>query len=138
MGQQQAVSKGESYLDLAGFSRQGLIDQLVYEGFSEADATFAVDRIAPDWRQEAVEKAQSYLDMAGFSKVRIIASGGLSPERIRELDQAGADSFGVGSYISHADPIDMTMDIKEIDGEPVAKRGRLPGRMDNPRLTRVV
>ena len=72
MGQQQAVSKGESYLDLAGFSRQGLIDQLVYEGFSEADATFAVDRIAPDWKQEAVEKAQSYLDMAGFSRKGLI------------------------------------------------------------------
>lgn len=87
---------------------------------------------------DLVREIRYRLDMAGFSKVRIIASGGLSPERIRELDQAGADSFGVGSYISHADPIDMTMDIKEIDGEPVAKRGRLPGRMDNPRLTRVV
>jgi len=43
----------------------------------------------------------------------------------------------VGSYISHANPIDMTMDIKEIKGVPVAKRGRLPGRIANPRLVRV-
>ncbi len=90
--------------------------------------------VSPD----LVREIRYRLDMAGFSGVRIIASGGLSPERIRELDQAGADSFGVGSYISHASPIDMTMDIKEIAGAPIAKRGRLPGRMENPRLTRVL
>ncbi len=77
------------------------------------------------------------LDLAGYGHVRIIASGGLYPDRIRELSAAGADAFGVGSYISHANPIDMTMDIKEIDGLPVAKRGRLPGRIENPRLIRV-
>jgi nicotinate phosphoribosyltransferase len=43
----------------------------------------------------------------------------------------------VGSYISDAQPIDMTMDIKEVEGAPVAKRGRLPGVTDNPRLVRV-
>ena len=30
---------------------------------------------------------------------------------------------GVGSYISGAPPIDMTMDIKEVNGKPTAKRG---------------
>lgn len=38
MGQQQAVRKGERSLDMGGFSRQGLIDQLVFEGFSKAEA----------------------------------------------------------------------------------------------------
>ena len=55
MSQQQATAKGESYLDMAGCSRQGLIDQLVYEGFSEVDATFAVDQIAPDWADYHLE-----------------------------------------------------------------------------------
>jgi nicotinate phosphoribosyltransferase len=90
--------------------------------------------VSPD----LVREVRYRLDMAGFSSVRIIASGGLYPERIRELGKAGADAFGVGSYISHAAPIDMTMDIKEIDGNPVAKRGRLPGRMENPRMFRVL
>jgi len=89
--------------------------------------------VSPD----LVREIRYRLDLAGFRHVRIIASGGLYPDRIRELAAAGADSFGVGSYISHANPIDMTMDIKEIDGRPVAKRGRLPGRIDNPRLVRV-
>lgn len=86
--------------------------------------------VSPD----LVREVRARLDLEGFNYVKIIVSGGLHPERIRELSAAGADSFGVGSYISHGDPIDMTMDIKEIDGKPVAKRGRLPGRVENPRL----
>jgi nicotinate phosphoribosyltransferase len=30
----------------------------------------------------------------------------------------------------------MTMDLKMIDGKPIAKRGRLPGIEHNPRLRR--
>ena len=43
----------------------------------------------------------------------------------------------MGSYISGATPIDFTGDIKEIDGRPIAKRGRIPGRTDSPRLQRI-
>ena len=61
----------------------------------------------------------------------------LNPTRIKELAEAGADIFGVGSYIAHAVPMDMTMDLKEIDGKPLAKRGRLPGALENKRLINV-
>lgn len=74
------------------------------------------------------------LDIEGYKNVKIFVSGGLTPERIKVLSDAGADSFGVGSYISAASPIDMTMDIKEVDGIPVAKRGRLPGITEGSRL----
>ncbi|HEX6473511.1 MAG TPA: nicotinate phosphoribosyltransferase, partial [Candidatus Limnocylindria bacterium] len=50
---------------------------------------------------------------------------------------APVDSFAVGSAISDASPIDFTGDLKEIDGRPIAKRGRIPGRTDNPRLERI-
>ena len=43
----------------------------------------------------------------------------------------------MGSAISDASPIDFTGDLKEIDGQPVAKRGRIPGRTENPRLKQV-
>lgn len=69
--------------------------------------------------------------------MKIFVSGGLYPEKIKALSEAGADAFGVGSYISSAPPIDMTMDIKEVDGKPVAKRGRIPGVTINTRLKRV-
>jgi hypothetical protein len=72
MGQEQAVAKGESYLEMAAFSRKGLIEQLVYEDFSKADATFAVDYIKPDWNEQAAKKAQSYIDMTSFSRQGLI------------------------------------------------------------------
>ncbi len=72
MGQQQAIAKGEDYLDYTAFSRKGLIEQLVFEGFSTADATFAVDYIAPDWKAQAALKAQDYLDYSSFSRKGLI------------------------------------------------------------------
>lgn len=81
-----------------------------------------------------IKELRYKLDMAGHSHVKIFVSGGLTPERIKILSEAGADSFGVGSYISAASPIDMTMDIKEVEDKPVAKRGRLPGLVENPKL----
>lgn len=77
------------------------------------------------------------LDVAGHKHVKIVVSGGLTPERIVALSEAGADSFGVGSYISAASPIDMTMDLKVVAGKPVAKRGRIPGLIENSKLKKV-
>ena len=83
---------------------------------------------------DLVKEVRSRLDLGGFQHVKIFVSGGITPDRIRILKEAGADSFGVGSYISGASPIDMTMDLKEIEGDPIAKRGRIPGITPNPRL----
>ncbi|HHY17950.1 MAG TPA: nicotinate phosphoribosyltransferase [Firmicutes bacterium] len=85
---------------------------------------------------DLVKEMRARLDMAGFKHVKLFVSGGLTPERMTQLASVGADAFGVGSYISAARPIDMTMDIKEIEGTPVAKRGRIPGITHNPRLKR--
>ncbi len=85
---------------------------------------------------DLVREVRYRLDQAGHRQVKIFISGGLTPERIRLLSAAGADAFGVGSYISGASPIDFTMDLKVVDGRPIAKRGRLPGELPNPRLVR--
>lgn len=87
---------------------------------------------------DLVREIRARLDQAGFGHVEIFVSGGVTPERIPVLVEAGADSFGIGSYISGASPIDMTMDIKEVEGKPVAKRGRIPGLIDNPKLVQVM
>lgn len=86
---------------------------------------------------DLVREIRYRLDMASFGHVKIVVSGGLTPARIAELGALGADVFGVGSFIAHAAPIDMTMDIKEIEGRPIAKRGRLPGVLANDRLIRI-
>ncbi len=85
---------------------------------------------------ELVLEVRARLDQAGFGHVRIIVSGGLDPERIGYFKAAGApvDSYAVGSYISGAMPIDFTGDLKQIDGRPIAKRGRIPGLTPSPRL----
>jgi nicotinate phosphoribosyltransferase len=85
---------------------------------------------------DLVHEVRARLDQAGFGHVKVVVSGGLNPDRIRYFQEAGApvDSFAVGSYISGAAPIDFTGDIKEIDGRPIAKRGRIPGLTPSPRL----
>ncbi|ADP76813.1 Quinolinate phosphoribosyl transferase [Methanothermus fervidus DSM 2088] len=86
---------------------------------------------------DLVREVRKRLDLEGFSHVKIFVSGGLNPEKIKTLSEAGADAFGVGWYISAAPPIEMTMDIKEVEGKPIAKRGRIPGITENKRLKRV-
>jgi len=93
-------------------------------------------RVTPD----LVKEVRARLDLAGFKRVKIFVSGGISLERIREFIQEGAlvDGFGVGSYITRAKPIDFTADLHEIEGKPIAKRGRIPGITPNPRLKRIM
>jgi nicotinate phosphoribosyltransferase len=87
---------------------------------------------------ELVKEVRARLDQAGHRHVGIFVSGGLDAERVREFVAAGApvDSFGVGMAIAGAPPIGFTADIKEVDGRPCAKRGRIPGVTENPRLRR--
>jgi len=85
---------------------------------------------------DLVKEIRARLDQEGYGHVKITVSGGLNPERIAYFkeQQAPVDSFAVGSHISGARPIDFTGDIKEIDGRPIAKRGRIPGITESPRL----
>ncbi|ELZ06316.1 nicotinate phosphoribosyltransferase [Natrialba chahannaoensis JCM 10990] len=66
------------------------------------------------------------LDARGYEDVDIFCSGGLDPDSIRELRDI-ADGFGVGSHITGADSVDFSLDIVEIAGKPISKRGKLAG-----------
>ena len=74
-----------------------------------------------------VREVRWELDARGYEDVDIFCSGGITPTQIRELRDV-ADGFGVGSYITDADPVDFSLDIVEMDGEPVSKRGKLAGK----------
>lgn len=89
---------------------------------------------------DLVKEVRVWLDLEGFKEVKIVVSGGLNLERIRYFINEGApvDIFAVGSYISDAPPIDFTADLHEVEGKPIAKRGRMPGVTSNPRLRRVM
>lgn len=100
------------------------------------DTPFELGGVTP----ELVEKVRTTLDTAGYTKVQIFVSGGITPERIKGFLKSGTpvNGFGVGSYISGAPPIDFTADMHEIDGKPIAKRGRTAGITENPRLVRIM
>jgi hypothetical protein len=71
----RALESAESYLEMSGFSYQGLYEQLsssAGEGFSESEAQYAVDHVGADWNHEAVESAKSYLEMMPMSKSALI------------------------------------------------------------------
>jgi nicotinate phosphoribosyltransferase len=89
---------------------------------------------------EMVKEVRARLDLAGYRHVEIFVTGGLTEQRIREFGEGGApvNGYGIGSYVSSAAPNDFTADIHEIDGKPIAKRGRTPGVTANPRLDRVM
>ncbi|HET7386154.1 MAG TPA: Ltp family lipoprotein, partial [Nocardioidaceae bacterium] len=63
VGQKNAVDTAENYLSTAAFSRSGLIQQLKYEGYSRADASFAADAVHADWNEQAGKAAEEYLSM---------------------------------------------------------------------------
>jgi hypothetical protein len=65
--QQNALRTAKSYLEMSGYSHDGLVKQLEYEHYSAEDATYAADNVGADWNQQAARTAKSYLDMSGYS-----------------------------------------------------------------------
>jgi hypothetical protein len=71
----RALASAEGYLEYAAFSKQGLFEQLSSdygEGFTEAEAQYAVDHVDADWNKEAVESARSYLEHSPMSRDGLI------------------------------------------------------------------
>lgn len=79
---------------------------------------------------EIIREVRWELDLRGFKHVKIFVSGGLNEYTVREFSEAGADAFGVGSHVVGARPVDFGMDIVEVEGKPVAKRGIRSGAKD--------
>ena len=73
-----------------------------------------------------VREVQWELDARGHGEVDVYVSGGLGPADLRELRDV-VDGFGVGGYVSNADPVDFALDLVAVGGEPAAKRGKLSG-----------
>ncbi len=80
--------------------------------------------------EDIVREVRWELDIRGHEDVQIFVSGGLDETTIPGLIRAGAEGFGVGTSISNAPTINFAMDIVEMDGRPVAKRGKFGGRKE--------
>lgn len=67
-----AKRSAQNYLKFMGFSRKGLIDQLVFENYSKAIATKAVDSLKVNWNSQAVKVAKNYIKVMAFSRQGLI------------------------------------------------------------------
>ena len=72
LSQQNARQMAADYLDYTAFSRTGLIKQLEFEGFTQADAAYGVDALFVDWNEQAAKMAAQYLDYTSFSRSGLV------------------------------------------------------------------
>jgi len=130
--------------------RVALIDTLQDEKFEAirvAEALgrdlYAVRLDTPSSRRgdffRILEEVRWELDYRGFEHVKILASGGIDEYEILRLNPL-VDGYGVGTSIANAPVLSFALDIMEIEGKPMAKRGkrsgakqvwRLPGTVKN-------
>jgi nicotinate phosphoribosyltransferase len=130
--------------------RVALIDTLQDEKFEAirvAEALgkdlYAVRLDTPSSRRgdfyQILSEVRWELDIRGHEHVKILASGGIDEYEILKLNPV-VDGYGVGTSIANAPVLSFALDIMEIEGKPLAKRGkrsgskqvwRLPGSVQN-------
>lgn len=75
---------------------------------------------------EILKEVRWELDLNGFRHVKLLVSGGIDEKKILALNP-WADGYGIGTRIASAPVVDFSFDIVEIDGRPIAKRGKEAG-----------
>jgi nicotinate phosphoribosyltransferase len=73
-----------------------------------------------------LEEVRWELDLRGFSTIKLFVSGGIDEDQIPTLNPL-VDAYGIGTAVSNAPVIDFAMDIVEVEGRPLAKRGKMSG-----------
>lgn len=73
-----------------------------------------------------LEEVRWELDLRGHGHVRVFVSGGIDEGAIPSLNRY-ADAYGVGTAISNAPVVDFALDLVEVEGRPLAKRGKMSG-----------
>ncbi len=137
MGDTVAAAEAFDEVIDSGVPRIALIDTFTDEKLESLRIAEAMgDRLAavrldtPSSRRgdfyEILREVRWELDLRGHDDVGLFVSGGIGEEQIRRLNPL-VDGYGVGGWISAAPVIDFSMDIVEIEGAPLAKRGKWSG-----------
>ena len=119
------------------FKRVALIDTFLDEKFeclnvAEAmgEKLFAVRFDTPSSRRgnfhRILEECRWELDIRGYKHIKFYVSGGIKEEDIPVLNPF-VDGYGIGTSISNAPVVDYAMDIIEVEGRALAKRGKWSG-----------
>lgn len=117
--------------------RVALIDTFLDEKFeclnvAEAmgEKLFAVRFDTPSSRRgnfyRILEECRWELNLRGFGHVKFYVSGGIKEEDVPVLNPL-VDGYGIGTSISNAPVVDYAMDIMEVEGRALAKRGKWSG-----------
>lgn len=67
-GERNAEQSARQYVGSMDFSEKELFDQLLYEGFTEAEARYGVEHCGADWYAEALDSAKGYVGSMSFSE----------------------------------------------------------------------
>ncbi len=136
LGEENAWKLFDEFVD-PNVPRIALIDTFGDEKFEAVKAAELIKDLAavrldtPSSRRgnfaDIIREVRWELDIRGYKNVQIFVSGGLDEESVKDLKDAGATGFGVGTSLSNAKTIDYAMDIVEIEGKPSAKRGKFSG-----------
>jgi nicotinate phosphoribosyltransferase len=119
------------------FKRVALIDTFLDEKFeclkvAEAmgEKLFAVRFDTPSSRRgnfyRILEESRWELNFRGYKHIKFYVSGGIREEDVPDLNPV-VDGYGIGTSISNAPVVDYAMDIMEVEGKPLAKRGKWSG-----------
>jgi nicotinate phosphoribosyltransferase len=94
-----------------------LVDRSLWHEMGDFDPRGVNERL--------VRKVRDALDADGFERVKIVASGGFTVDKIEEFERRGVpvDAYGIGSSLIRGQN-DFTADIVMTDGRPSAKVGR--------------
>ncbi len=94
-----------------------LVDRSLWDEMGDFDPRGVNERL--------VRKVRDALDADGFERVKIVASGGFTVEKLEQFERLGVpvDAYGIGSSLIRGQN-DFTADIVMTDGRPAAKVGR--------------
>ncbi len=137
LGEKDAWKKFDEFVE-EGVPRIALIDTFGDEKFESLKAAEILKDLAavrldtPSSRrgrmEDIIREVRWELNIRGHKDVGIFVSGGLDEESVAKLREAGATGFGVGTSLSNAKTIDYAMDVVEVEGKPLAKKGKFSGR----------
>ena len=132
----EAIKAYDEVLEPA-LKRVALIDTFLDEKFevmnvagAMGERLYAVRFDTPSSRRGSfyriLEECRWELNLRGYSHIKFYVSGGIKEEDISALNPV-VDGYGIGTSISNAPVVDYAMDIMEVEGKPLAKRGKWSG-----------
>ena len=70
--EQAAVKDAVKYLSDSSYSYSALVDQLLNDGYTKAEAAYGADHCKANWKDQATKKAQSHLEDSSFTHQELI------------------------------------------------------------------